>query len=238
MTAAPLSYGSQFGYYGLRVNPTLEQAIKSVRKPLRIPIPDRRAKWYALSPYRALILDAEQRLNDIEGALLDYRNSGAGLPEQAARVRPSPAGHDDAWMRIDEDNQRLHEQHQHEEAARFLREQHQRETQAARSEALSKMHGSWHSHPVIEAADEELQEAGVTHQDVGEVAKVHFQLNRYSRPLEQMAVAGQPQAPQFPSFGVLNKAEPENLLAAKINREAAMSYEHIRDSVVERTWRS
>ena len=47
MTAAvaPLSYGSQFGYYGLRVNPTLEQAIKTVRKPLRIPVPDRRAKW-------------------------------------------------------------------------------------------------------------------------------------------------------------------------------------------------
>ena len=141
-------------------------------------------------------------------------------------------------MQVEEDNHRLHEQHQHEEAARFRREQHQRETQAARSEALSKMHGSWHSHPVIEAADEELHEAGVTHQDVGEVPRVHFQLNHYSRPPDQMAAAGQLQAPEFPSFEVLNKAEPENLLAAKISREAAMSYEHIRDSVVERTWRS
>ena len=59
-----LSYGSQFGYYGLRENPTLEQVIGSVRKPLRIPLPDRRAKWYALSPYRALILDAEREAND------------------------------------------------------------------------------------------------------------------------------------------------------------------------------
>ena len=54
-----LSYTSQLGYYGLRVNPTLDQVLGNVRKPLRIPLPDRRAKWYALSPYRALILEAK-----------------------------------------------------------------------------------------------------------------------------------------------------------------------------------
>jgi hypothetical protein len=166
MTAAPLSYENHFGYYGLRVNPTFDEALKSVRKPLRIPVPDRRATWYALSPYRALILDAEQRYNDIEGALIDYRNSGAQLPEHAARVRPSPAGHDESFAHIDEDNHRLHEQH--EEAARFLREQRQRETEAARTEALGKLHGAWHSHPVMEAAEEELGQAGVTQQKVGE----------------------------------------------------------------------
>ena len=128
MAAAQLSYQNQFGYYGLRVNPSFDEALKSVRKPLRIPVPDRLATWYALSPYRALILDAEQRFNDIEGALLDYRNSGAELPEHAARVRPTPAGEDEAWMHIDEDNRRMHDQQQHEEANRCLREQHQRET--------------------------------------------------------------------------------------------------------------
>ena len=57
---APLSYKNQLGYYGLRINPTSDQVLKTVRNPLRIPLPDRRAKWYALSPYRAFILDAEQ----------------------------------------------------------------------------------------------------------------------------------------------------------------------------------
>jgi hypothetical protein len=57
---APLSYKNQLGYYGLRINPTFDQVLKTVRNPLRIPLPDRRAKWYALSPYRAFILDAEQ----------------------------------------------------------------------------------------------------------------------------------------------------------------------------------
>ena len=121
------------------MNPTFDEALKSVRKPLRIPVPDRRATWYALSPCRALILDAEQRLNDVEGALLDYRNTGAELPELAARVRPTPAGEDEAWMHIDEDNRRMHDQHQHEEAARFLREERQQETEAARTEGLSKI---------------------------------------------------------------------------------------------------
>ena len=83
-----LSFPSQFGYYGLRVNPTLEQVAGTIRKPLRIPLPDRRDKWYALSPYRALILDAEQKYNQRESAGLEYRNSGAELPERAARVQP------------------------------------------------------------------------------------------------------------------------------------------------------
>mgnify|MGYP003346567539 FL=1 len=68
-----LSYTSKFGYYGLRVNPTLEQVVGTVRKPLRIPLPDRKAKWYANSPYRALILDAEEKYQDYEAKNIDYQ---------------------------------------------------------------------------------------------------------------------------------------------------------------------
>ena len=237
MAAAQLSYQNHFGYYGLRVNPTFDEALKSVRKPLRVPVPDRRATWYALSPYRALILDAEQRLNDVEGALLDYRNSGAELPELAARVRPTPAGDDEAWMNIEEDNRRMHDQHQHEEAARFLREQNQQETEAARTEALGKMHGAFKSHPVIEAAGEELTQAGITHEKLGEDPMVvRAQVNNYKAPLAQMASTGQPQAPEFPSFEVLNMGQPTNLMLAKMPRETAMSYENMRNMLPERTW--
>ena len=84
---APLSYTSQFGYYGLRVNPSFDQVIGTIRKPLRIPLPERSAKWYALSPYRALILDSAQKYNDYEHMKLDYRSSGNQAPEQAAHLR-------------------------------------------------------------------------------------------------------------------------------------------------------
>jgi hypothetical protein len=99
------------------------------------------------------------------------------------------------------------------------------------------MHGSWRSHPVIEAADEELAEAGVTPQSVGEEPMVfRAQVNRYSAPPAEMASTGQPQAPEFPSFEVLNMNQPTNLLAAKMSRQTAMSYEAMRDMLPERTW--
>ena len=63
---APLSYTSTFGYYGLRVNPTFEQVLGTIRKPLRIPLPDRRAKWYANSPYRALLDDAGKKFEEVD----------------------------------------------------------------------------------------------------------------------------------------------------------------------------
>ena len=76
---APLSYTSTFGYYGLRVNPTFDQVLGTIRKPLRIPLPDRRAKWYANSPYRALLDDAGTKFEEVGGAAHKFRESGAAV---------------------------------------------------------------------------------------------------------------------------------------------------------------
>ena len=78
MTTAPLSFTDQTGYYGLRVSPSFDKILGTVRNPLRIPLPDRSAKWYALSPYRALILDAAQKYNDYEHM---------ASPQQMGRMR-------------------------------------------------------------------------------------------------------------------------------------------------------
>ena len=48
---ASLSYQDKYAWYGLRENPSFDQMLRSTRKPVRIPIPSREAKWYALSPY-------------------------------------------------------------------------------------------------------------------------------------------------------------------------------------------
>ena len=106
---APLSYTSTFGYYGLRVNPTFEQVVGTIRKPLRIPLPDRRAKWYANSPYRALLDDAGKKFEEVEGAAHMFRESGAAVPESAAAVRPSPASAPQNFDQIHEQARRAEE---------------------------------------------------------------------------------------------------------------------------------
>ena len=141
-----LSYSSQFGYYGLRLNPTLEQVIGSIRKPLRIPVPDRRAKWYALSPYRALILDAEREANDYETTAMGYRNSGAQLPEAAAAIRPSDAGEDQSFRRIDENRRAIDLQSAYETAKQTMDQERKGKTKQRRKEVLRAQHGPNHTH--------------------------------------------------------------------------------------------
>ena len=70
---APLSYTSQLGYYDLRVNPTLEQVVGTVRKPLGIPLPERTDKWHALGPYRALILDQQELASGYDRRSIEYQ---------------------------------------------------------------------------------------------------------------------------------------------------------------------
>ena len=81
---APLSYTSQLGYYDLRVNPTLEQVVGTVRKPLGIPLPQRTDKWYALGPYRALILDQQELAAGYDRRSIEYQLNQGRLPEYAA----------------------------------------------------------------------------------------------------------------------------------------------------------
>jgi hypothetical protein len=231
-----LSYGSQFGYYGLRLNPTLEQVIGSVRKPLRIPLPDRRAKWYALSPYRALILDAEREANDYETAALDYRNSGAHLPEAAAAVRPSDAGEDHSFHRIDENHRAFDLQNAYETAYQTMDQERKHRTKQRRREVLQAQHGPNRMHPVTEAHHQSLRESGVPHHMPG--IRFQPQPGKYHAPPQLYVAAGQPQYEEFPSFEMLNMGVPENLLMAHPSREQNMTYERTRDLVIQPTWSS
>jgi hypothetical protein len=233
---APLSYTSQLGYYGLRVNPTFEQVVGTVRRPLRIPLPSRSAKWYATGPYRALILDAAARANDHEHALLMYRNSGASLPETAAGVVPSATGEDPAFEKYDRYHSRLEAREAHEYAEGVMKQEHARETAAARSETLAGTYGLDRMHPVIEAASRKLSEAGV-HHNAG-LPRIAPARQAWRAPPPQLAAYGQPQAREFPDFRVLNMGDPPNVQAATLTRPQNLTYERMRDDVVGPTWSS
>ena len=234
---APLSYKNQLGYYGLRVNPTFDEVLKTVKKPLRIPLPDRRAQWYALSPYRAFILDAEQKYNEYEHAAIDYRNSGAELPEAAARVRPAgEAAQDPVFDRIHDHNEAMHLQDAYDTAHQVHHQEKQRETEATRKDQLKSIYSQHHHmNPMVDASHDELEEAGVPHHmaEVG-IAPVR---KPYLVPNKQMMSVGQPQAPEFPTFELLNMDQPQDIRVATLTFPQRLTYERARELVVP-TWSS
>ena len=80
---AQLSYQDKKSYYGLTVEPTYEQMLRSLEKKVRIPQPDRSAKWYAMGPYRAFLLEQAKRFNDSQWKDLEYDQTDEQLPAAA-----------------------------------------------------------------------------------------------------------------------------------------------------------
>ena len=78
---APLSFKSQKGYYDLRVNPTFDEVLGTARNPLRVPLPTREEKWYALGSYRALLLDQQELAAGYDRKSIEYQLAQGKLPE-------------------------------------------------------------------------------------------------------------------------------------------------------------
>ena len=104
---AQLSFQETKGYYGLLAQPSFDQAVQSLKKEIRIPQPDRSAKWYATGIYRAFLLDQAKRFHDSQRKDLEYDDSGAHLPAAVARAQNSMAGTDDVWNRQEQFNSNL-----------------------------------------------------------------------------------------------------------------------------------
>ena len=231
---APLSFTSQFGYYGLRVNPTFDQVVGTIRKPLRIPLPERKAKWYALSSYRSLLLDQGHKYSFAEHASLDYQQSGAELPEAAARVRPSEAGDDPAFARVDAHGDRLEQQNAYEVAHAAMMEDQRRTTEFTRSEQLRRSHGPNQMNSVIEASHEHLVEAGVPHEMPA--PRLPPLVRSWPAPPPQWACDGQIQAPEFPTFESLNMGQPTDFRTASLKKsDGGLTYAQARRLLPEQT---
>ncbi len=129
---AKVSYPDTYGYYRLRVVPTLDQVMGAKCNERRLPMPDRAAKWLANSWYRSLLMDAGRQFEEVEGAAHQYRESGAELPESAARVRPSEAGQDPMFDRIHEQDDRMQQNEAYELATAMKHESRKRQTAEAR----------------------------------------------------------------------------------------------------------
>ena len=225
-SVAPLSFKSDFGYYGLRVNPSFEQVVGTVRKPLRIPLPDRRAKWLAMGPYRNFIEDAERAYNESIYNATDYRESGAHLPLSAARMGASMAGQDRTFDHYHTQGESLNQQEALEAAFEHFNRDARQRTDADRREHLRRTHGSNSTHPTIYAAHHELAEAGVHHWIPA--PRPAPSSSSWQTPTRNMAAAGYPQAPQFAEFGVLNRGQPSSFRPGVVSTTQTPTYERMR----------
>jgi len=230
--AAPLNYTKKQGYMGLVVQPTLDQALGASKKPLRIPVPDRAAKWYALSPWREALMDANRATNEYQAALLAYERAGGNLPVMAAMVHPSDAGKDKAWEWYQKHARAVQAQEAYEVAQGILYEKSQKETQQTRAHQL-RQYGPLVMDPVVAASHDELEAAGVPH----DMPMEQFVPPKtgWPTPPMQLATAGQPLAPQFPTYEELNGAGPFKKQIAKLSYSGNMTYERAR-TLIEPTW--
>jgi len=235
---APLSYKSEYGYYGLRVNPSYDQVLGTVRKPLGIPLPERKAKWYALGPYRDLLLHAQERIDAAEESAINYRKTSKELAESAVRdgVGQSGAAHDPVFEHIHQHGERMEAQDAYETAFDAMSAEHHRETQETRRHQLMHTYAVHHMNPVIEASHDELGEAGVHHYMPEPRQPVPRRV--WHTPNDQQEAFGHPQAPEFPTFETLNMGQPSNVRQATLRPDQNMTYERMRDFTVGRTWSS
>jgi hypothetical protein len=234
MAPPPLNYTKKRGYMGLLVQPTLDQALGASKNPLRIPIPDRAAKWYALSPWREALMDTNRATNEYQAALLEYERAGGNLPIMAAMVRPSDAGKDEAWAWYQKHADAVRSQEAYEVAQGILREKQQKETQQTRAHQL-RQYGPLVMDPVVAASHDDLEQAGIPHSMPLE--QFVPPKKGWPTPPMQMATAGQPLAPQFKTYEELNGAGPVRKQIAKLSYSGNMTYEQAR-TLIEPTFSS
>ena len=234
---APLSYKSQTGYYDLRVNPTFDEVLGTIRKPLGVPLPTREDKWYALGPYRSLLLDQQELAAGYDRRSIEYQLAQGKLPEYAAQgQRPSEAGNDPIWERYDHEHEARQNQEAYEHAANMDRQDREQQAEHIRGQTLFHRYGANHMHPMIEAHHDELDEAGVRHNMPA--PRMAMPQRGMPAPPPQYAAAGQLQARGFPDFRVLNMGDPASVRAATLTPEQNMTYERVRDTAVGPTWSS
>ena len=87
----------RFGYYGLIVKPSFEEELDETKKPLRIPLPDRKAKREALGFYRAKLLQIQQLATEYQLSGMEHALSDETVPASVMQVAPSKSADDAIW---------------------------------------------------------------------------------------------------------------------------------------------
>ena len=225
---AQLSYQDTKGYYGLLVQPSYDQMLRSLKKPIRIPQPDRNAKYYALGPYRAFLLEQAKRFNDAQRKDLEYDDTGAHLPAAAERGQNSMAGTDDVWNRAEQFNSNLDQEEARRLAENALANENRQQANQMRRQQLSA-YGFSKGHWTVDAHDKDLEYRGIPH--AAPMPRLTMPAGKWRAPPNEYITAGQPQATEFPTFEQLNMGQDARY---KLGRPAPLdvnkNYQQLREN--------
>jgi hypothetical protein len=226
---AQLSYQDQKGYYGLLVEPSYDQMLRSLKKEVRIPQPDRSAKWYATGIYRAFLLEQAKRYNDAQRKDLEYDATGAHLPRAAENgQQESMAGTDDTWDRQEQFNSNLNAEEARRVADDAVNAERRQQANQMRRQQLSA-YGPSAGHWTVDAHDQDLEYRGIPH--AAPMPKMTMPAGRWQAHPNEYIAAGQPQATEFPSFEQLNMGQDARY---KLGRPAPLdvneNYQQLREN--------
>jgi len=225
---AELSFTDQKGYYGLTVMPSYDAMLRSLKKPIRIPQPDRSAKYYALGPYRAFLLQQAQRFNDFEREALEYDATGAELPRAAALGHQgSAAGNDDYFNRSDHFNANLNAEEARRLAEGAMAAERKRQANQVRRMQLSS-YGPSSGHWVVDAHDRDLEHRGVPH--AKKLPPMAMPAGQWQAPPTEYIATGVPQAPEFPTFEQLNGMHEASYKLGRPASEVNKNYQQLREN--------
>ena len=226
---AQLSYQDTKGFYGLLVQPSYDQMLRSLKKEVRIPQPDRSAKWYATGIYRAFLLEQAKRFNDAQRKDLEYDETGAQLPAAVERgAQNSMAGTDDVWNRQEQFNSNLDAEEARRLADDALSAERRQQANQTRRQQLSA-YGPSAGHWTVDAHDKDLEYRGIPH--AAPMPKLAMLAGKRRSPPDEYISAGQPQAAEFPSFEQLNMGQDARY---KLGRPAPLdvnkNYQQLREN--------
>ena len=225
-----LSYTNKFAWYGLRENPTYEQLLSTVRKPVRLPIPSREAKWYATSMYRSFLLDAADKFHDHQQQDLAYNQSGSHLPSAAARGSQSSASGDDpAWQAHDRFNEALDQEEAHDLAMKAMEQEKKAQTANLRQQQLSS-YGPSMVHPTLEAHDRDLEDQNVPHP--APIPRLSMAKASWPSTHQEYIAAGIPQEKEFPTFEQLNMGQDKIYKQGLPGSMKKQSYDTLRKNML------
>ena len=234
MVVAPLS-GKIRLVYGLRVIPSFDEALGTYQKKYKIPIPDRRARWYANSVYRSYILDAAEKLQSQEEESLEYKKLGYEAPEAAARVvQKAQSMQDPAFARMQAHSDRMDAHDSYERAFDIMNHEHSQEDAHSRHEFLGRTYGSNRGDPMIELHHEQLDESQIHHYMPAPRPQPARSSSWRAPPLAYSR-EGQPQAAEFRTFEELNLGGSHRVGARHLlSPEASADYERMREDAAMR----